>query len=99
MSPAAAKGKNAGVDPGISIVSALLISMGVVMSYSATAALALDSSLPPLFFDHLIGVALGLAAGTVAYALPATVIQRLAIPFWLLTSALLVTTLILGGTF
>jgi cell division protein FtsW len=86
----------AGVDPGISIATALLISMGVVMSYSATAALALDSRLPPLFFDHLIGVAIGLAAATGAYMLPARALRRLAIPFWLLTIGGLVVTLMLG---
>ena len=60
-----------GVDPGISISTALLISMGVVMSYSATAALALDTKVPPLFSDHLIGLAIGLAAAAGAYAMSA----------------------------
>ena len=87
---------NAGVDPGISIATALLISMGVVMSYSATAALALDSSVPPLFFDHLIGVAIGLAAATGAYMLPARALRRLAMPFWLLTIVGLLATVLLG---
>ena len=30
------------------------------MSYSATAALALDAKIPPLFFDHLLGLVLGI---------------------------------------
>ena len=87
---------SAGVDPGISIATALLISMGVVMSYSATAALALDSSFPPLFFDHLIGVALGLGAAAGAYALPARALRRLAMPFWGLTVGTLFVTVLLG---
>ena len=67
------------VDPGISISTALLISMGVVMSYSATAALALDTKVPPLFFDHLIGLMIGLAAAAGAYSLPALALRRLAV--------------------
>ena len=85
-----------GVDPGISIATALLLSVGIVMSYSATAALALDSRFPPLFSDHLIGVALGLAAGAGAYALPALALRRLAFPFWLLTIVALIATLAFG---
>lgn len=96
MSRASSKPTTAGVDPGISISTALLISMGVVMSYSATAALALDSKFPPLFFDHLIGLAIGLTAAAGAYALPAPVLRRLAIPFWLLTLAMLLATLAFG---
>jgi len=88
--------KDTGVDPGISIATALLISMGVVMSYSATAALALDSRLPPLFFDHLVGVAIGLAAAAGAYMLSARALRRLAMPFWLLTVGGLLATILLG---
>ena len=96
MNARASHKKDAGVDPGISIASALLISMGVVMSYSATAALALDSRLPPLFFDHLVGVAIGLAAAAGAYTLSARALRRLAIPFWLLTVGGLLATVLLG---
>jgi len=84
------------IDPGISISTALLISMGVVMSYSATAALALDAKMPPLFFDHLIGLSMGLAAGVGAYALPAVTLRRLAIPLWLFSVAMLAATLAFG---
>ena len=51
-----------GVDPGIAIATGTLITLGVVMSYSSTAALALDETLPPLFSDHLVGLVLGLGA-------------------------------------
>ena len=84
------------IDPGISISTALLISIGVVMSYSATAALALDAKMPPLFFDHLIGLSMGLAAGVGAYALPAVALRHLAIPLWLFSVAMLVATLAFG---
>ena len=70
--------------------------LGVVMSYSATAALSLDTKVPPLFFDHLSGLILGLAAGTGAYFLPATALRRMAIPFWLFTLVLLFSTLAFG---
>ena len=50
-----------GLDPGVSLASLILILFGVVMSYSATAALDLESKLPPLFFDHVTGLVAGLA--------------------------------------
>ena len=96
MNARTAKTQHAGVDPGIAIATALLISMGVVMSYSATAALALDSNVPPLFFDHLVGVVMGLGAAAGAYALPARALRKLAMPFWLLTIGALVMTLLFG---
>ena len=85
-----------GVDPGIGLATTVLISIGVVMSYSATAALALDANLPPLFFDHLVGLAIGLAAAAGAAALPAAVVKRLAMPLWLGAVALLAATLVAG---
>lgn len=96
MTSASSRLQTQRIDPGISISTALLISMGVVMSYSATAALALDSNMPPLFFDHLVGLCLGLAAGAGAYSLPAHVLRRLAMPIWLITVSLLVLTLLFG---
>jgi len=85
-----------GVDPGIAIATGLLISLGVVMSYSATAALALDSMIPPLFFDHLTGLALGLCATAFAYSLPVQLIRQLAMPFWVVTLFLLAATVLFG---
>ncbi len=85
-----------GVDPGIAVATALLIGLGVVMSYSATAALALDAAIPPLFFDHLTGLVLGGAAATFAYYLPVGVIRNAAMPFWGFTLILLVATLVVG---
>jgi len=84
------------LDPGISIATALLVSVGVVMSYSATAALALDANMPPLFFDHLVGLGLGLAAGAGAYALPVGVLRHAAMPMWMLCVLMLVATLVVG---
>lgn len=94
--PSSSSAGSHGLDPGISISTAGLLCLGVVMSYSATAALSLDTKVPPLFFDHLSGLILGLAAGTGAYFLPATALRRMAIPFWLFTLVLLFSTLAFG---
>jgi len=96
MKSAVAQELSAGLDPGISIASGMLIGLGVVMSYSATAALALDTPIPPLFFDHLVGLGLGLAAASSAYGLSATTLRRAVMPFWIASIALLGITLILG---
>ncbi len=84
------------IDPGIAIATGLLIGTGVVMSYSATAALALDARFPPLFFNHLSGLCLGLVAAAGAYAMPSALLRRLALPIWGLTVALLVATILFG---
>ena len=94
--PAPSSRPASGVDPGIALATGLLISVGVVMSYSATAALALDSSFPPLFFDHLTGLALGGIAASIAYHLPSSWLRDCAMPFWAFTMALLVATLLFG---
>jgi len=85
-----------GLDTGVSLASLILILFGVVMSYSATAALALDSTLPPLFFDHVTGLLAGGAFGALGYWAPPVVIRRLALPAWGLSVLLLVVTLIVG---
>jgi cell division protein FtsW len=96
MKPQPPRREAPGVDPGIGIATAVLISIGVVMSYSATAALALDSRMPPLFFDHLVGLAIGLAAAAGAAAVPAPVLKRLALPLWVFAVVLLLATLVIG---
>lgn len=88
--------RSSGIDPGIAMATGLLITLGVVMSYSATAALALDSMIPPLFFDHLIGLAIGLLATAVAYHLPVQSLRQMATPFWILTLLLLAATFVFG---
>ncbi len=85
-----------GLDTGVSLSSLILILFGVVMSYSATAALALDSRLPPLFFDHVTGLLAGLAFGALAYWAPPVLIRRLALPVWGISVVLLVVTLFAG---
>ena len=56
MNPHTRPDAPAGLDPGIAITTLLLVGLGVVMSYSATATLSLDSAIPPLFSDHLVGL-------------------------------------------
>ncbi len=85
-----------GLDPGVALSSLILILFGVVMSYSATAALDLESALPPLFFDHVTGLLAGLVLAAAAYYAPPVVLRRLALPIWGITVALLVLTLFVG---
>ncbi len=89
-------GARAGLDPGISLSTGVLMTVGVVMSYSATAALALESAIPPLFFDHLVGLALGLAVAAAAFSISAPTLLRIALPCWAITLVLLIATLAFG---
>lgn len=84
------------LDTGVSISSLILILLGVVMSYSATATLALETPFPPLFVDHLTGLLAGLMLGAVGYWTPPVVIRRLALPAWAIGIVLLVATLVVG---
>lgn len=84
------------LDSGIAFAAALLIGLGIVASYSATAALSLDATFPPLFFDHLTGLVLGGAAAAFAYFLPSPWLRRVALPAWACTTLLLVVTLASG---
>ena len=95
MSPSTRHDQRAGIDPGIAITTGSLITLGVVMSYSSTAALALEATIPPLFFDHLVGLVLGLGAATLAYRIPATALRRSAMPVWVATMLLLTLLLLL----
>ncbi|MFP8875018.1 MAG: putative lipid II flippase FtsW [Myxococcota bacterium] len=88
--------KIATLDGGVLTATAILISLGIVMSYSATAPLALDTNLPPLFLDHLIGLGIGLAAALIAMGLPLRVWQKLALPLWAVGVTLLAATLLFG---
>lgn len=88
--------KRTAVDGGVLTAVAILVSLGIVMSYSATAPLALDTNLPPLFLDHLIGLGIGLLVALVAMSMPLGFWQRLALPLWCLGVLLLAATLVFG---
>jgi len=93
--PGAAQASN-GLDGGVVVAAAVLISMGVVMSYSGTAPLALRESVPPLFLQHLKALIAGLALATAASFIPLRFWHRCAMPFWTIGVLLLVATVLFG---
>lgn len=84
------------LDSGVPIASLLLICMGVVMSYSTTAPLALDQHLPPLFVSHVGALLLGLCAGLATYWVPTALWRRLALPIWIVSMLLLAAVPLVG---
>ncbi|MEZ4291805.1 MAG: FtsW/RodA/SpoVE family cell cycle protein [Myxococcota bacterium] len=66
------------------------------MSYSATAPLALDAKIPPLFVDHVTGLALGLAGAWLVARVPVAVLRRAALPAYGVSLVLLAATLAFG---
>ena len=62
--------ESSALDGGVLLSSLLLISVGVVMSYSGTAPLAMRESLPPLFLQHVTALVAGLS---LVWALAASV--------------------------
>ena len=88
--------KAAAVDGGVLLATAILASMGIVMSFSATAPLALEATLPPLFIHHLEGLALGVVLAALCMSLSLRFWRAAAFPFWVLGVGLLVATLLFG---
>jgi cell division protein FtsW len=86
----------AGLDGGILMAAVVLILLGVVMSYSTTAPLAIEQPLPPLFVRHLLALVLGLGLAALAASLPLVAWRRLAIPFYGVGVGLLVVNAIFG---
>jgi cell division protein FtsW len=84
------------LDGGALLAGGGLLGMGVVMSYSSTAPLALDRLLPPLFVEHVGALALGLVAATAALLTPLRWLRALALPAWGLAVALLLATDLFG---
>ncbi|MDE0885342.1 MAG: putative lipid II flippase FtsW [Myxococcota bacterium] len=78
-----------GADTRVLVSILLLASMGMVMSYSTTATLALDQTLPPLFLRHVSALAVGLTMAAVIMWTPIDKWRRLALPLWLLSLGLL----------
>ena len=77
-------------DTGVVLSVLLLASMGTVMSYSITATLALDHSIPPLFLAHLGALGVGiLIAGAIMWT-PIERWRQAALPLWLISILLLV---------
>jgi len=84
------------VDGAIVASTTLLVGLGIVMNYSATAALAIGEPFPPLAVRHIIGVGLALTGGTLAFCMPLSWWRRLALPLWLFSAGLLAATLFIG---
>ncbi len=77
-------------DTGVLFSVLLLASLGMVMSYSTTATLDLDQSLPPLFLRHIGALALGLGIAVAIMWTPIDKWRRAALPLWLISMVLLV---------
>ena len=83
-------------DGGVATAAGVLISFGVLMSYSATATLALDRGIPPLFAHHVGALALGICVAAAAGLVPTRFWRRLALPLWSLSLLLLALTALFG---
>lgn len=84
------------LDGGVTLSALLLLGTGLVMSYSSTAPLALDHTLPPLFIDHVKALAVGGIACFAAIYAPLHAFRALAIPFWCIAVLLLAATDLFG---
>jgi cell division protein FtsW len=94
----AAPGLRSALDGGVIVSSALLVCLGVVMVYSATAPLAIGSALPPHFVRHLCVAALAVAIAAFAVRVPLVAWRRAALPLWGLSVLLLFATLLIGDS-
>jgi cell division protein FtsW len=84
------------VDGAIAFSAAALVSLGIVMNYSATAGLAIGEAFPPLAVRHLVGVAIAVACACVAWRLPLGLWRRFAPLLWAVGVGLVASTLVLG---
>ncbi len=81
---------------GLALAVLLLISIGAVAVFSATAPLALEQPLPPHFLRHALAVGVGGGLVVVAARIPLAAWYRLALPLWAVSLALLGATLAVG---
>src|SRR5688572_14527844 len=82
---------------GAVVASALgLTALGVLMNYSATAALEIGRTLPPLALRHVSGVAFALVVAALAARAPLRVWEQVALWIWGGTVVLLLLTLAFG---
>lgn len=84
------------LDGGVVLPTLLLLSVGVLMSYSTTATLDLEQRIPPLFLNHIVALVTGVVAAAVAYRIPLRVWRKLALPLWAFSVFLLGLTWVLG---
>ncbi len=90
--------RRAGAPDGGALLTstALLVALGIVMNYSATAAQAIGEPFPPLAARHLMGVTLACLTAAVLSRVPLAAWRRVAFALWLATLALLAITLVAG---
>jgi len=79
---------------GLSVL--LLVSIGAVAVFSATAPLALEQPLPPHFLRHALAIGVGGCVVVAAARIPLGAWHRLALPLWAVSVALLGATLAVG---
>lgn len=87
-----------GVEASAALLAAvaILVSVGAVSLFSATAPLALERAVPPHFVRQVGALALGSALALIASRLPLRVWHALALPLWLASMLALVATAVFG---
>ena len=98
QNPASTSALSTPPDAGIVISVLLLASIGTVMSYSTTATMALDHSIPPLFLAHVGALGLGLVIAAAIMWTPIEGWRRAALPLWIVSLALMVAVEFFGTT-
>jgi len=84
------------LDGGVLLSTTLLASLGIVMIFSATTPLALETHLPPLFLDHLVGLGVGLVIAGICTTLSLHFWRAAAFPLWAIGIGLLLATAFAG---
>ena len=84
------------IDSGLLLSALVLVGIGVVMSYSTTAPLSIDQTIPPLFVHHMTALAIGLITATAAAFVPLVMWHRIALPIWILGVLMLFATFLFG---
>jgi cell division protein FtsW len=93
---AEAAAASGGWDGALIGCAAVLVAIGVVMNYSATAAREIGADIPSLALRHWFGVASGVLAAVAAAHVPLGLWRRVALPGWALCVALLAATALFG---
>jgi cell division protein FtsW len=93
---ARAREREAPVDGAIVFSVAVLVGLGILMNYSATAGLAIGEVFPRLAARHLAGVAIAVVCACAAWRVPLALWRRAAPLLWAIGTGLVAMTLVLG---